>query len=199
MLHERTQASAGDNWTARYALLLWLSIVVLVPFGLQTIDSAVSAAEQAVRCLRGHTRHYINMRMFLTARRSARMPHRSSRAFSTCASASSAMRARLATAPRNASAAFSHARTLCGQRCRNTLPGVVMRSSKLASRTFRFGCASWHVEEVLTRTLFVGCGYPCVIRRCFRIWSAIRFVTTSKYDCGFTSAVRMGKSISLVM
>ena len=42
---DRSRVGAGfDSWQARYALLLWLSIVVLVPFGLSTIDAQTAAA-----------------------------------------------------------------------------------------------------------------------------------------------------------
>ncbi|RYG55925.1 hypothetical protein EON66_04150 [archaeon] len=36
-------ASDHSNWETRYILLLWLSILVLVPFDLRTVDSFVSA------------------------------------------------------------------------------------------------------------------------------------------------------------
>lgn len=47
-LLESSDRNDYDTWQARYGLLLWLSIVVLVPFNLKTVDRDESQAEAQI-------------------------------------------------------------------------------------------------------------------------------------------------------
>lgn len=48
-LLEARVGTGFETWQARYALLLWLSIVVLVPFSLSTIDAQAVSTDVSYR------------------------------------------------------------------------------------------------------------------------------------------------------
>ena len=62
MLHVLQLQSRADfgTWETRYCLLLWLSMLSLVPFDLCTIDSTVEGDEGIVDSIIGRCKRYLS-------------------------------------------------------------------------------------------------------------------------------------------
>lgn len=48
-LLESQDVSDSDTWTTRYVLLLWLSIIVMIPFHMSRLDGFDSTSENCVQ------------------------------------------------------------------------------------------------------------------------------------------------------